>query len=74
MVGFQEEVEMDRKVGFLANRAKTTRKEQNLVAAKMPLREQSKDAVQHVPHVRHTREGRERHELERHTKSPIANR
>jgi hypothetical protein len=66
MVGFQEEAEMDRKVGFLVNHAKMIKREQNLVAVKMLLKEQNKDADQPVPLVKHIRKGREHRELARY--------
>ena len=47
-VGFQEEVETDRKVGFLVNHVKMIKKEQNPVEEKMPLKELNKDVGQLV--------------------------
>ena len=58
MVGFPEEVETDRKVGFLVNHVKMIRKEQNLVEEKTLQKEQSKDAAQHVLLVKLIKEER----------------
>ena len=59
MVGSQEEAVKARKVGFLANLAKTTKKEQNLVVVKMLLKEQNKDAALLVRLVKLTKGGKE---------------
>jgi hypothetical protein len=58
-VGFQEEAEEDRKVGFLVNHVKMIKKEQNLVEEKMLLKELNKDVGQLVPLVKLTKEERE---------------
>ena len=58
-VGFQEEVETDRKVGFLVNHVKMIKKEQNPVEEKMPLKELNKDVGQLVRLVKLTKEERE---------------
>ena len=52
MVGFPEEVETDRKVGFLVNHVKMIRKEQNLVEEQMPLKELNEDVGQLVRPVK----------------------
>ena len=62
MVGFQEEAEMVKKVGFLVNHVKMIKKEQSLVAVKMLLRELNKDVGRLVPLVKHIQKGRENHE------------
>nr|MDB4346093.1 hypothetical protein [bacterium] len=64
-VGFQEEVEMVRKVGFLVNHVKMMNPELNLVEERMHLKELSNDVDQHVPLARITREGEEQDELGR---------
>jgi len=79
-VGFQEEAEMDRKVGFLVNLVKMIRKEQNLAEEQMLLRELNKDVGRLVQHVKLTREekvireveaGDSQDELERYTKNAL---
>ena len=66
MAGFQEEAEMDRKVGFLVNHAKMIKKEQNLVEEKMPLKELNKDVGQLVLLVKHINEEKVKVEEEVH--------
>lgn len=63
MGGFQEEAVGGRKVGFRANLAKTTKKEQSLVVVKMPLKERSKDADLPVLRVKRIK-GERVHDLE----------
>ena len=66
-VGFHEEVAVVKRDGFPVNPVKMIRKEQDLVAVKMLLKEQNKDAALHVPPVKHTKGGKVR-ELERYSK------
>jgi hypothetical protein len=68
MVGSQEEVGEDRKVGFLVNLVKMIKKEQNLAEEKMLLKELSKDVGQLVPLVKPIKEGRVLLEVERNPK------
>lgn len=63
MVGFQEEAEMVRKVGFLVNHVKTMNPELNLVEERMHLKELNNDVDQHVPLARITREGEEKDDM-----------
>ena len=58
------------KAGFLVNLVKMIKKEQDRVAVKMLLKEQSKDVGRLVQRVKHIKGGKE-HDMARHTKSRL---